>query len=196
MRKISLLIPILLFAHSLNAQEITFKDARYPNGLLYPIATIKENPEAQKALNEKILSIVSEYESQDYCIGQYGFVQQTSFIQLHFYFNCIDMDESKNAYYLFDLGDGQLCAPSKLFLDKQKENVQRYFRSRVSDFYLKNGKEPLPTETLNQLIIDQFTVQLSEEGLLIRSTTLENWGTQDLVITWLDLRPYLKTTFI
>lgn len=147
-------------------------------------------------MNDLILGIVSGYESQDYCIGQYGFVQQTGFIQLHFYFNCIDMAESKSEYYLFDLGDGKICPPSKIFLDKQKENVQRYFRSRISDFYAKNGKEPLATETLNQLFIDQFTVQFSEDGLLIRSSTLENWGTQDLVISWADLRPYLKTTFI
>ncbi len=196
MRKISLLLPILLFAQSFHAQEITFTDARYSNGLLYPIATIKANPDAQKAMNEQILKIVSVYESQDYCIGQYGFVQQTGYIQLHFYFNCMDMDESQNMYYLFDLGNGQLCTTSEMFLDNQKEKLHRYLRSLVSDFYANNGKEPLQEEVLNQLSIDQFTVQLSEEGLMIRSTKLENWGTQDLVITWLDLRPYLKTTFI
>ena len=196
MRKITLLLPILLFAQLIHAQEIKFKNAQYQNGLIYPVAEFAANAEAQKTMNAKILEIVSEYETQDYCIGQYGYVQQTSFIQLHFYFNCIDLDESQNKYYLFDLGDGTICPPSKMFLDKQKENMQRYFRSRISDFYKNNGKDPLPMETLNQLFIDDFMVQLTEEGLLIRSTTLENWGTQDLSISWSDLRPYLKTTFI
>lgn len=196
MRKFTLLLPILLFAQLIHAQEIKFKNAQYPNGLIYPVAEFNANSDAQKNMNAKILEIVSEYESQDYCIGQYGYVQQTSFIQLHFYFNCIDMEESENKYYLFDLGDGTLCAPSKMFLDKQQENMHRYFRSRISDFYKSNGKDPLPAETLNQLSIDDFRVQLTEEGLLIRSTTLENWSTQDLSVSWSDLRPYLKTTFI
>lgn len=196
MQRIRLILPLVLIAQFACAQEIKFTDAHAQNGLLYPVASIKGNSDAEKTMNENILRITSEFDTQDFCIGQYGFVQQANFIQLHFYFNCMDMEESQNAYYLFDLGDGKICLPSTMFLDKQKDNIQRYFRTRITDFYATNGKDPIPSETLEQLTIDDFTVLLTEDGLSIRSSMLENWGDRALAISWLDLRPYLKTTFI
>jgi hypothetical protein len=199
MDKKLILLPILLLFQFVGAQEVRFTEGKLPNGLVYPITEYTGNKQAQNTLNNNIFSIVSNYNDQDYCIGQFGYVQQTSYLQIHFYFNCIDLDESKNEYHLFNLLDGQPCAPSDMFLDKQKNNFQAFFQMEISNYLTKSGKGTFDSNQLGSLTIDDFEIQLLEKGILVLPKSEEHkaiWGTDKLNISWSSMRPYLKTTFI
>ncbi len=196
MEKKIILLPLLLLIQFVSAQDVKFTDGYYTNGLSYPIATFRANTQTQENLNNHILKICSEYESQDYCIGQYGFVQQTIYIQLHFYFNCIDMPESKNEYHLFDLSTGDPCLPSAMFLEKQMKKFKSFFRTKIAEQYTANGRSAPEIEVLDALTIDDFMVQLSDVGIEVRSDSLIGWDDMLLKISWIEIRQYLKTTFI
>lgn len=196
MDKRIILLPLLFVFQIVTAQEVKFSNGEYDNGLIYPIAEFHGNAATEDMLNKNILKIVSGYQEKDYCIGQYGFVQQTSFIQLNFYFNCIDMDESTTESHLFSLEDGEPCAPSEMFIEKRKKGYLPYFKQRVSRHFIEFEKEEPSKEFLKSLSIDDCQVTLLEEGIKISIPNADNWPDEDLLLFWSELRPYLKTTFI
>ena len=126
MKKTITLSLILLALQTVTAQNVKFSNGSFENGLMYPIAEYTGEADAKKAFNENILEIVSVYKDQDYCISQYGFVQHNKFIQLNFYFNCIDMESSKTESYLFNLKEGTTCLPSEM-LSEDENGFQDFF---------------------------------------------------------------------
>lgn len=196
MIKTLVLLALIPLSQLVTAQQVKFGEGQYPNGLVYPIAQLGSNPAAQTMLNKNIMLIVSEYEAQDYCIGQYGYVQQTNFIQMNFYFNCIDMDESKKESHLFSLDDGEPCPTSEMFLDKKKKAFRDYFIKKVNAHYVENGKTAPSDEQMKSISIDNCTAKLLEEGIEISRPNDENWPGTSMTILWSDVQSYLKTTFI
>lgn len=196
MNKLLVLLALSFIYQSVTAQEVKFTDGQYPNGLTYPIAKFGMNAKAERMLNKNIIHVVSNYEEQDYCIGQYGYVQQTNFIQINFYFNCIDMDESKNEFHLFSLDDGEPCPTSEMFLDKKKKGYRQFFRKRIAAHFTENGKDAPSDEQMQSMSIDDCTVKLLEKGIKISRPNDKNWPDKDLMINWSEIQPFLKTTFI
>jgi len=172
------------------AQNVQFSNGAFDNGLIYPIAQHSGSPEAVKTLNDNILEIVSVYENQDYCIGQYGFVQHNRFVQLNFYFNCIDFDESKKESHLFSLESGEKCMPSEMF-SETNEHYNDFIRKKITTHYSENAIEA-PKEFISKLTIDDCHVNLLEKGFEISFEGREDWPDKNLIITWSELGPYLK----
>ena len=172
------------------AQNVRFSNAAFDNGLIYPVAEYSGNPESVKKFNENILSIVSIYEHQDYCISQNGFVQHNNFIQLNFYFNCIDMESSKTESYLFSLESGEKCVPSAMFAETN-DTHNEYVQKRIIAHYTANGIEA-PEDFIKTLTIDDCDVNLLEKGIEISLKSREDWPKTNLLITWSELSPYLK----
>jgi hypothetical protein len=196
MDKKLLLLPLLLVFQLVNAQEVKFSERAFDNGLTYPVAQFTGNEDAESTLNENIIEIVSKYEDQAFCVGNYGFVQRTSFIQLSFYFNCVDLDESQKETHLFSLSDGELCPPSEMFLEEKEKLYRAFFQKKLSAHYASSGKELPKSELFENITIDDCEVLLLEEGVKISLTSEENWPEEDFILTWNELRPYLKTIFI
>ena len=194
MDKKLLLFPLLFVFQMVNAQEVKFSERAFDNGLTYPLAQFTGNSDVEDALNGNILEIVTKYREQDFCVGNYGFVQRTSFIQLSFYFNCVDLDESKKETYLFSLSNGELCSPSEMFL--QEKNYRTFIQTKISEHYANSDKELPRNEFMENLTIDNCNVLLLEEGIQISLDSKEGWPQEDLILTWDELRPYLKTIFI
>lgn len=187
------LLVLFISIFSINAtfaQNIRFSNGAFDNGLIYPIAQYSGHEDAVKVLNANILEIVSIYKDQDYCIGQHGFVQHNNFVQLNFYFNCIDFDESKTESHLFSLESGEKCVPSEMFAETS-EHHDGYFRERIKSHYADNGIE-VPEEFIDGLTIDDCNVNLLEKGFEISLNQREDWPAENLLITWSELSPYLK----
>jgi len=82
------------------------------------------NKAVELSINEDIEKSVVHYKDREFCIGQSGFVQKTSFIQIHIYTSCIDMLESENNYHLYDLESGERCTVSYMLNDRvQKSSI-------------------------------------------------------------------------
>ena len=173
------------------SQNVRFSNGTLENGLSYPIAEFSGDEVAKKTLNQNILEIVSVYKDQDYCISQHGFVQHNNFIQINFYFNCIDLDQSKTESHLFNLSDGETCLPSEMF-SKEENGHNGFLHQKISNHYAENGKEAPSNEFMNTLTIDDCEVNLLKAGLEISLTSQEEWPDANLLIPWSELRPYLK----
>lgn len=189
--KITLLSLLFVFQTSI-AQEVKFTEATYDNGLTYPVAEISSNADATAALNENVLKIVSEYEDQDYCISRHGFVQHNGFIQMNFYFNCIDLDESKTELHLFNLSNGQACLVSEMLQEKEEKKFEAFFQKKVSAYYTQHGKAIPDNDYMNNLSIDDCTITFKKAGLEISLESQEDWPDEVLLIRWSELSPYLK----
>ncbi|MDG1331224.1 MAG: hypothetical protein P8P74_02765 [Crocinitomicaceae bacterium] len=138
------------------------------------------------------MELVSVYKDQDYCISQHGFVQHNNFLQLNFYFNCIDLDESVKASYLFSLSTGEISLPSAMIDEDKSKDYNEFFKKKIASHYTKNDKEVPSSEFLNELSIDDCEVNLLEKGLEISLNLQENWPDVNLLITWSELSPYFK----
>jgi len=195
MDKKIILLPFLVIFQMVTAQDVKFSERAFDNGLIYPVAKFVGNADAEKALNENILAIVSKYENQDFCIGEFGYVQRTSFIQLNFYFNCIDMDKSLSESHLFNLADGEICPLSEMFMEEKEKNYRAFFHKKVVAHYSQNGKEMPSTDFMDNLSIDDCTVNLMEDGMEI-SLDSQDWPEEKLILTWNELHPFLKSIFI
>lgn len=192
MKIIIALLTLFLIAQSTYAQNVRFTNGSFENGLMYPIADFSGNADAKTKLNENILEIVSVYKDQDYCISQHGFVQHNNFIQLNFYFNCIDMDESVKESHLFSLKTGEISLPSAMFDESEEKAYSKFLQKKISSHYNDNGKEAPSSEFLNELSIDDCNVNLLEKGIEITLNSQEDWPDASLLITWSELSPYLK----
>lgn len=190
MKKTLLLLSFFFGIYGASAQNIRFSNGTFENGLTYPIADFSGNTDAKTTMNENILKIVSIYKDQDYCISQHGFVQHNNFVQLNFYFNCIDLDESKTESHLFSMTDGEIAQPSDLFSEDEK--YQTFIRRKVSAHYAEHGKEVPESEFIDNLSINDCQVNLLKKGIELSLNSQENWPEQDLLITWSELSPYLK----
>ncbi len=196
MEKKLILLPFLLVFQLTQAQSLKFKNGQLDNGLVYPVVTLAGNPDGQQTLNASIQEIIAEYKEQDYCIGQYGYVQKANFLQLNFYFNCVDLDESRNEYHFFNLSTGERCLVSELFMEKQQKHYQPFFADHIRKHLIEHGKEAPSESFIESISIDECQVELIEEGIRISLDSYENWPNEKLVITWDELRPFLKSTFI
>lgn len=191
MKKTIVLFFCVFALQLVNAQNVRFTKGTFDNGLSYPIAEYIGDEEAQKRLNENILEIVSVYQDQDYCISQHGYVQHNKFIQLNFYFNCIDMERSKTESHLFSLSSGEICSPSEMIADDQKKGFEDFFQKKVTDHFTTNGKNA-PKELISELSLDDCDVNLLKKGLEISLSSYEDWPNGILLIPWNELSPYIK----
>lgn len=196
MKKRLILLSFLLATQLVQAQSLRFKNGQLDNGLVYPIVDVMGNPEAQKELNSAIQGIIAEYKEQDYCIGQFGYVQKANFLQLNFYFNCIDLDESKTENHFFDLSTGEACTISALFLEKQKKHYDSFFADHIVKHIIENGNDAPSDDFIDSISIEDCQVELVEEGMKINLKSYESWPNEALMISWEELRPFLKSTFL
>ncbi len=189
------LLSFLLILQLAQAQNVRFKNGQLDNGLVYPIIELMGNADAQEELNANIGMIISEYQEQDYCIGQFGYVQKANFLQVNFYFHCIDLDDSKTENHFFDLNTGETCAITSLFLEKQKKHYESFFADHITKHIIEEGNDAPSDDFISSISIENCQVELVEEGMKISMDSYDNWPSEKLLITWEELRPFLKSTF-
>lgn len=198
MRKVLFIAILLLLPTFLFSQKVTFREGIFDNGMKYPLIVFSSNPEAEKLINSDLKANVANYESQDFCIGQSGFVQKTSFIQIHIYANCIEMFQSENNYFLYDLKTGRRCKVFDMINPKVDDEFHAFFRSRVKT-YITNKDLSLTDDEITSLIsltVDDFTTVLESEGIQFTTSKIGTWGTNKMFISWGDIQTYLKVNYI
>ncbi|MFT5859048.1 MAG: hypothetical protein ACI865_001144 [Flavobacteriaceae bacterium] len=198
MRKVLFIAFTFLFPLSIFSQRVTFQDKTFDNGMTYPIVVFRKDSTVEKRINSDLAANLAGYESQDFCIGQSGFVQKTNFIQVHIYANCIDMDASENNYYLYDLASGKRCAISDMINPKIDDEFDTFFRARVEAFATDEDLALTEEETasLNTLLVDEFIGTLESEGIQFTSSKIVAWGAKKMFISWNDIQTYLKVNYL
>jgi hypothetical protein len=195
--KYTLLFSILfLFPATYFSQIIEFRDGQLPNGMTYPLIVFNKNRTVELAVNRDIEKNIETFKERDFCIGQYGFVQKSSFLQIHIYVNCIDMIESENYYYLYDLENGEQATVTDMLNPQTEDEFNKYFRGKVKSFMSTEGIELADGESLDTYVVADLAAKLDKDGIYFSSASLLNWGDKQMFVKWTDIQSFLKITYI
>ncbi len=190
---ILILFPFLVFS-----QKVTFRYGQFDNGYQYPLVVFNSDKAIELSINEDIEKEVEQYRDRDFCIGQSGLIQKTSFIQIHIYANCIDMDESDNNYYLYDLETGIRCKVSDMLNKRVEDEFNTFLLRRIKKHIEAKSivVTDIEKEALELLRIDDFNPVFESNGIQFTSKTMESWGEEKMFISWTDIQTYLKISYI
>jgi len=197
MRLLTLFAGLILTGSLFAQQKIKYHDKIFDNGLKYPkVELVNGDDEAEDTINKRILAEVIDLKSQDFCVGDYGFVQKGMHVQILLYCNCIDMAQSENRYLFFNFETGLEAPTNNIFDEKRKDETLRYIRSEMSKFTppeaCKEEFDKIP-EDFDWSDID---LRLSMEGLEVRPVNSTKCEKAPLRIAWNDVRSLLKYSFI
>ena len=178
--------------------QVKFKEETFANGMVYPQVVIVDSPDHADSINADINRRIADLEASDFCIGQYGYVQKSTHLQIHIFCSCIDFDESENRYFLYDIENGTAVPYSSLFDPKKTGKAAEYLLNKTKEKLNSKSLELTP-ELEKEIIeknLDAFKVEMTKDGLHLWLENIEGWGKDPYKIVWEDLKPYLKYHFI
>lgn len=198
MKSFLIVLSLLLSAY-LSAQiaPIKFTQAIFENGMTYPQVIIDGKKNFEDSINSDILKRLEDVKANDFCIGQYGYVQKSHHLQIHVFCNCIDFEESENRYFLYNLETGRPVSYSDLIDPKQWEEAGKFIEEEL----LKYGeiKSLTISDVLKQHVreknLDALHVIMTRDGIEVKPAD-ESWGDKKLALNWAQLKPYLRYQFI
>ena len=178
-------------------KRVKFTDATFENGMLYPIANLSGSDDVALKINKNILENIQDLKEADFCVGQYGFVQKGSHIQIHIFCNCIDFKESQNRYYLYNLESGENVNYSDIFTPNKTKAAAKFLNEVTAHHINTNNLsiDPNFKKLINLKNIDAFKVTFKRDGLDVWLKD-EGWGKKPMFITWGAMRGFMKYSFI
>jgi len=188
-----LLMLAMLIALTSYGQTITFREASYPNGMRYPIIGYSDK-QVELAINRDLEKQVEKYKSMDFCMGQFGYVQKTKYVQIHIYANCIDLDASENIYQLYNLENGENVPLSNMLNEEVLDEFTVFITNKVKA-HMTSQSLTLNEEEIKAISFDDFTAEFTKDGMFLISKSISNWD-KKMKITWNELQTYLRFTWI
>lgn len=178
--------------------EVRFREQTFDNGMNYPQVIIPACKTCEDSINSNIRFRISDLEASDFCIGQYGYVQKSTHLQIHIFCNCIDFEESQNRFLLYNIDEGKDVPYSDLFSSKKTKEVGLYLADQIKN-HARNKSLTISDELTTSIQkdnLDVLKVEMTKDGLNIWLPEIKEWGEEPAVIKWIELKPFLKYHFI
>lgn len=178
--------------------EVKFREKAFANGMNYPQVIIPASKKCEDSINANILLKISDLESSDFCVGQYGYVQKSTHLQIHIFASCIDMDESQNRFLLYNLDEGT-CVPYSDLINPKKTAEAGSYLTEKAKVYAAGKSIELNDEIFSAITehnLDAFQAEMTKDGIDLWLPNLTAWGEKRMTITWIELKPFLKYNFI
>lgn len=197
MKHTTLIIFFLLATISFG-QQLKLVPQKIDNGYSYPHAVIPGEKDAQDKINAAIDSAIIEYKSSDYCIGQYGYVQKGSHIEIHLFASCMEMSESEHQYIMFNIETGDQVEHNDLFTDNQRKAALKYIKEQIDAYTIGDGNCTTAwTEIQNQEIsYEDISLRMNRDGIEVRPANTKECESGSIMIPWAKLSSYLKYNFL
>lgn len=174
--------------------KVSFTESSFTNGMKYPQLSINDKA-TQDSINADITKRVSDLEKSDFCIGQFGYVQKRTHLQIHIFCNCIDFDTPENRYLFYNLIDGKAVPYSDIIETKKQSELNTFILAKI-----KQRNPSIPTEQIKQSLetqgIDIFQIVMQRDGLDLWYPQIEEWGEKPMFLSWVELTPFLKYQFM
>lgn len=197
MKNILIAALFLLFATSAFTQ-IRFTSLEYANGLRYPKAAFPNEPHIADSVNKIIRSKIGDLEASDFCVGDFGYVQKGSHLQIHFMCNCIDMPATEHRYAFINLTTGTEVDFADIFNDKDRSKALSVIQKTITD---KKGN--VKSECLNGFESmgstpnwDQLNFRLSKDGIELRPKMPNSCESSPILLPYSMLTDYFKYQFL
>lgn len=193
----SLLITyVVLLASSLNAQ-IKFKTLEYANGLKYPEAVFVNEPAIQDSVNKIIKQKIGDLEQSDFCVGDFGYVQKGSHLQIHFMCNCIDMAATEHRYAFINLSSGMEVNFDDIFLDKTKSKALSVIQASIREKHsgLQESCKARFASLLENPSWSDLSLRLHKDGIQVRPLNCSDCESTPIFVSYNELTEYFKYQF-
>lgn len=192
MKNLSLLLIALLAFFSVKSQ-IKFIPQEYGNGFKYPKAVYETEPAIEDSVNKIIHSKVSDLESSDFCVGDYGYVQKGSHLQILFMCNCIDMAQTEFRYTLINLSTGKEVPFKDVFEEKSQSKALDVLRKAVMNKSSANADcNTLLKSKGEEINWDDMNLRLSKDGIEIRPANAPACEPFPIKVPYSEFSEYLK----
>jgi hypothetical protein len=193
----TLLIILGLTLTSTVSAQVKFLSKTFDNGFKYPVAVFTTDKSVEDSLNRLIRASIGDLETSDFCIGEFGYVQKGPHLQLFLLCNCIDMPTSEHRYLFFNLEVGSLVPQKDLFSPKEYEAALKLISAKIKTHKAITTESQQEFEALiDNLTFESIDIRLSKDGIEIRPMNHNQSEKSPLLISWIDLKPYLQYNFI
>lgn len=169
----------------------------FENGFKYPHANFPKDKTIEDKINEGIHETIKDLEANEFCIGEYGYVQKGSHIEIHIFATCMELPESEHRYVLFNIESGERVKHEDLFADKQQSDALAFIEKKLTAHQSSNA---LCDEKLKNIDgsagFEDMNIRLYKDGIEIRPLKTSDCEQFPLRITWNELKEFLKYNFI
>lgn len=177
--------------------QIRFTTLEYPNGLKYPKAVYTNNTAIEDSVNNIIHRKVGDLETSDFCIGDFGFVQKGSHLQILFMCNCIDMPKTEHRYTFIDLDKGIEVPFYEVFEDKSREKALGVIRSSIQKANVADANCSGAIKDLgDNPNWEQLNIRLTKDGIEIRPVVNSDCEAHPIRVPYAELSEFFKYRFI
>lgn len=177
--------------------EVKFTEKSFENGMTYPQLAISDKA-LQDSINSNIELRIADLKESDFCIGQYGYVQKRTHLQINLFCTCIEFDDPQNRYFFYNLVSGKPVPYSDITEPKTSKKLNALLIEKAK-LHLTNKMGTLSLESqakIEENGIDAFQVVMQRGGLDLWLTEEQTWGEKPLFISWVELTPFLKYQFM
>ncbi len=187
------LLSIALLAFFSTQSQVKFVPQEYANGLKYPKAVFTAEPAIEDSVNKIILSKVGDLETSDFCVGDFGYVQKGSHLQILFMCNCIDMSQTEFRYTLINLNSGTEVPFKDVFEEKSQSKALDVLRKAVVNKSSANADCNTLLKSKGEGINwDDMNLRLSKDGIEIRPANAPSCEPFPIKVSYNEFSEYLK----
>lgn len=190
------LITLFILQSTIHAQ-VKLTSLNYENGFKYPHAEFPSDKTIEDKLNAAIISSIEDLKASEYCIGEFGYVQKGSHIEIHMICNCIDLAQAEHRYILLNTKTGEKVTHSDLFSDKEQKNALAFIQKKVNGFESTIEVCGTAFDALKEPIsFNDINIRLYRDGIEVRPAGTNDCELTTLRLTWDELKPFLHYNFI
>lgn len=185
------------FATFAQLSEVKFTEKSFDNGMVYPQLAISDKA-LEHSINSNIEQRISDLQESDFCVGQYGYVQKRTHLQINLFCTCIEFEEPQNRYFFYNLVSGEPVPYSDITEPKTSKKLNTLLIEKAK-LHLSNKMGTLSIDSqskINESGIDAFRVVMQRGGLDLWLSEAPEWGEKPLFISWVELTPFLKYQFM
>jgi hypothetical protein len=177
--------------------QVSLTPLTFENGFKYPHANFPKDKSIEDKLNSAIIEHIQDLESSDFCIGEYGYVQKGSHLEIHIFCTCIDLPESEHRYVLLNTETGESVFHSDLFAEKEQKDALAFIQKRLGEYKSTNELCQQQFTKITELsTYEDIAIRLYKDGIEVRPASTTDCEQTPLRLTWEDLKPFLRYHFI
>lgn len=185
----SILLAIsLLSASFIFGQKVQVRTLQLENGQSYPEIFGSGYPEVEAKMNDVIHHLVDSLKNAEFCIGDFGYVYKSPYLQIHLFHNCDYQWDNTHVYYNFWTPTGASFNPISMFIPEKKDKLNKEIFNRLA----QNKTSSCHGFSEDDNLVEMATIIFHQNGLQFELKEKEGCPAASAILSWTDLMEYMK----
>lgn len=170
------------------SQKVQVRSLQLDNGQSYPELFGTGHPDIEEKMNSTILKLVDSLKNAEMCIGDFGYVYRSPYLQIHLFHNCDYQWDNTHVYYNFWTPTGDVFDPTSMFLPEKKEKLNKEIFSRL----VQNKTSSCHGYNEGDDLLDTATIIFHQNGLQFELKEKKDCPAASAILSWTDLAEFMK----